>query len=836
MDLEYEAFCFADPLFFDEQRGATHPDDNFDKLFPQPSHGWVSAESGVWRYLRPVEDDDLPEQGWKIHVSGTPSNVDKVLAAVHHYCLNRTVAFKHLRTRSMVLAHNSKYAAREASGKLATIYPKDEKELETVLRDLDAELGGEPGPYILSDLRYGAGPLYVRYGGFSEQWVEDGGRRVLAIRKPDGTLVPDRRTPVFHLPDWLELPECLTTHLAARQAGDPQQFPYRVTSSLHFSNGGGVYVATHKASGEEAVLKEARPHAGLDLDRRDAVARLHREHEVLQRLAGIPGIPAARELFTVWEHHFLAMERVEGRPLGSWLARNYPLTRRDADDRDLPRYAERALALLARLDKLVAAVHERGIVFGDLHPMNVLIDDDDQVSLVDFELAFDVTGPGRPTLGAPGFKPPRDRTGFAIDEYALAALKLWIFLPLNAMLELAPGKLAGLVGFVQRRFDLPPGYSADVLSVLGSSDAEPEPHMDRSLLSKSIAVGILASATPERTDRLFPGDIEQFSVGGACFAVGAAGVLHALHVAGAERHQEYERWLIESVRRDPPTRPGFYDGAHGIAYVLENFGYHDEAGDLVASSAGLVEQTRDHGLYSGLAGIGLNLLHFAKSRDDTTFRDQAIRLGVRIADTQPEPPGKFAKAGLIHGWSGPALLFVRLYESTGDEAWLDLADRALCRDLEECVTADDGSIQVRDGEARTLPYLAVGSAGIAVVADVLAAHRPAAESVTRLPGLRDSCGGEFVIQPGLLYGRAGLMTAAPATAEAHLSRLGWHAVPYGGGVAFPGNRLLRLSMDVATGGAGVLLALAALDGSAVLPFLGGPQTPVASDRGSNRER
>ncbi|HJQ47838.1 MAG TPA: class III lanthionine synthetase LanKC [Amycolatopsis sp.] len=828
MDLEYEAYCFADPLFFDEQRGTGRPGDNFEPDLPLPGHGWVSAESGVWRYLRPLEGE-IPDQGWKIHVSGTPSNVDRVLAAVHRYCVAGTFAFKHLRTRSMVLAHNSKYAPREASGKLATIYPRSGEELEKVLFDLDVELGGEPGPYILSDLRYGAGPLYVRYGGFSEQWVEAGGRRVLAIRKPDGTLVPDDRKPVFHLPDWLELPDCLAPHLAARRAGDPQQFPYQVKASLHFSNGGGVYAVAHQDSGEELVLKEARPHAGLDRDQRDAVTRLHREHEVLGRLAGIPGIPAVREMFVVWEHHFLAMERVEGRTLGSWLARNYPLTRRDPDERDLPRYAERALALLSRLETLLAAVHERGIVFGDLHPMNVLVGDDDQVSLVDFELAFDVTGPGRPTLGAPGFKPPRDRTGFAIDEYALAALKLWIFLPLNAMLELAPGKLPGLVDFVRRRFELPRGYPAAVLSVLGTRGtqvAESEPELERSLLRKSIAVGIQASATPDRTDRLFPGDIEQFRIGGACFAVGAAGVLHALHVAGAERHPEYERWLIESVRRDPPTRPGFYDGAHGIAYVLENLGHRDEADELLTASGGLVEQTRDHGLYSGLAGIGLNLLHFAETRGDAGFREQAIRIGVRVARTEPEPPGKFAKAGLIHGWSGAALLFVRLAESTGDEAWLDLADRALCRDLEECVTSDDGTLQVRDGEARTLPYLAVGGAGIAVVAEVLVAHRPAAESVARLPGLRASFGGEFVIQPGLLYGRAGLMTVADGAAVTrHLSRLGWHAVPYGGGVAFPGNRLLRLSMDVATGGAGVLLALAALDGSPVLPFLGGPQTP-----------
>lgn len=117
-----------------------------------------------------------------------------------------------------------------------------------------------------------------------------------------------------------------------------------------------------------------------------------------------------------------------------------------------------------------------------------------------------------------------------------------------------------------------------------------------------------------------------------------------------------------------------------------------------------------------------------------------------------------------------------------------------------------------------------------MAAEELAKYRPGANALKSLSGLREACRGEFVIHPGLLFGRGGLMTALAMGAEPdqrvrdaidlHLSRLAWYAVPYKGGLAFPGNQLLRLSMDVVTGGAGVLLALAAtLDGKAALPFL-----------------
>jgi hypothetical protein len=74
------------------------------------------------------------------------------------------------------------------------------------------------------------------------------------------------------------------------------------------------------------------------------------------------------------------------------------------------------------------------------------------------------------------------------------------------------------------------------------------------------------------------------------------------------------------------------------------------------------------------------------------------------------------------------------------------------------------------------------------------------------------------ILPGLFTGRAGILlylagrSPDPAT-DPQVARqvrgLAWHALPYAGGVAFPGTGLLRLSMDLATGTAGVLLALGA---------------------------
>jgi hypothetical protein len=89
--------------------------------------------------------------------------------------------------------------------------------------------------------------------------------------------VPDRREPRFSVPEWVTLPDFLEPHLRARTAVTADEMPYTISKALHFSNGGGLYRAEDTRNGGAVVIKEARPHAGLSADGRDAVARLTQE-------------------------------------------------------------------------------------------------------------------------------------------------------------------------------------------------------------------------------------------------------------------------------------------------------------------------------------------------------------------------------------------------------------------------------------------------------------------------------------------------------------------------------------------------------------------------------
>ncbi|MEV3990932.1 class III lanthionine synthetase LanKC [Streptomyces sp. NPDC049837] len=876
--MRYEAYCLTDSLFYDTPFRVRPADgeipvtdgesDGADSVVGVNDGGgdfrqarcpvpdtWTRSELENWVFYHP-DGADLPAQGWKIHVSASLDNAQEILDAVWDYCVPRRIAFKFLHGMDALFNANIKYAWRGASGKFVTIYPVDEAALERVLTDLDGVLHGRPGPYILSDLRWASGPLYVRYGGFAQRYCVSPttGETVLAIEDESGRLVPDLRAPVFQVPDWVTLPAFLEPHVAERARTTVADLPYRIEKALHFSNGGGLYAGQDTRTGERVVLKEARPYAGLTLDGADAVTRLHREREALERLRGLDGVPALRDHFVLGDHHFLVEEFIDGQPLTDVFRERYPLSPSDGDDTAAVAYTSWAVDLVERVERAVAAVHERGLVLGDVHPSNILVRPDGRVVLIDFEGTADAAEQRPQSLAAPGFMAPEDVTGFDIDRYALACLRLHMFMPLTPLIALDTAKAGQLAREARRTFPVPPAFLEEAVRVItgggsgtaaeADGGARPEADHDSWLRAReSMAAAVLAAATPDRDDRLFPGDIEQFRApgGGLGVAYGAAGVLYALDATGAGRHPEYEEWLVrQALGPEPGTRFGFYDGLHGVAYVLDHLGHRDEALKVLDRCMG-DDQWRELGLdlHGGLAGIGLNLQHFAAVTGDPAFHDAAMTVAGIVAgrlgpaDGVPETSGgKHPYAGLMRGSSGPALLFVRLYEHTGDPAFLEPAATALDQDLRRCVVRKNGGLHVDEGW-RTVPYLAEGSAGIGLVLDDYLVHRREDRFMTAAAEIRRAASAQFSAESGLFRGTAGMIlglsrahppgTAAERDPEVagHVRHLSRQALTHRGHLVFPGEQLLRLSMDLATGSAGVLLALGAAfhDAPVHLPFL-----------------
>lgn len=906
---EYAAYCQADRRFYDAPHRSLGPGGAVDAessfyaaVRGSAPEGWTRSRRGDWLSYSP-DGLRLPAQGWKIHVSAALDNAASVLDRVTAHCLEHRLAFKCIPNAGLLALRNAKYADRAGSGKFITVYPPSEEAFPEVCTALMQLLEGEHGPYILSDLRCGNGPVHTRYGAFAARFCSGpDGRPVPAVADPQGRLVPDDRGPAFRVPSWVTPPGFLMPHLEARAAVGLADLPYSVEKALHFSNGGGVYLGRDTRTGEQVVLKEARPHAGLAADGADAVARLERERAALEQLAGLDCVPDVRDVFQVGDHHFLVLQYIPGATLNTVFARRFPLARQHPSPELLADHASWAEELYGQVERAVDAVHERGIVISDLHMSNVMVDEEaGRIVLLDFEAASPAAERRRQIVANPAFVAPADRRGTDIDRYALACLRLALYLPLTTLFGIDRTKAAGLAQDIARAFPVTEealrpaveeilrdvrdpgeagarpapasgttpasasgrdsgqasasGRGSDTASASGlasasgrdsgKASASPADLRDWPRARDALARAITASCTPERDDRCFPGDIAQFATatGGQSFAYGAAGVLHALHETGAPTCAPAEDWLLRHAKDPASGSPlGFYDGLTGIAWTLHRIGRTAEAADLLRIILDQPLEGLTPGLHNGYAGIGLafdDMARTASATDAPALSAAAARctaLAVRALTDGPPSP----RTGLLHGASGIALLLIRRYATTGDTALLDLAAAALRRDLERCRAGDDGSLLVVEGK-RLMPYVGSGSAGIAAVIDAYLAQRPDPELEAAGRALLPAALSAFYVQPGLLRGSAGLLLHLAATPlcdpadrqraiDRHTDLLGSHALTYGGGLAFPGEQLMRLSMDLATGTAGALLALGAAAGRPTgLPFL--PAAPAAAPSG-----
>ncbi|MGW2251114.1 class III lanthionine synthetase LanKC [Kitasatospora sp. NPDC001660] len=831
---ETQLYCLADRTYYDTPGRLRDRATRYRLAVGAPPAGWRREERGLWTALRP-EGGRLPEQGWKIHVSAVPEEAEATLADVARVCLERRVAFKFLRSADALLVVSGKYMGRGSSGKFVTVYPRDDDEFIALVEELAELLDGRRGPYVLTDLRIGTAPVFARYGAFVELWCRDGsGRAVPALRDPSGELVPDRRDPVFRVPAWVAVPEELRPHLAAREAAGGA-FPYAVREVLQFSNAGGIYLAEHRETGERVVLREARPHAGLDAAGDDAVARLRREQWALERLAGLDCVPRLREVREVWEHTFLVQEHVEGVQLFGEVIRRYPLVHQDCGPGERAAYAAWVDGVVAGLEKALDALHERGVRFGDLHPANVVLRPDGSVVLVDFEYADELGSSRVPRAGAGGLHAPAGLGGADADRYMLWATWLFMLMPLTELADLDPGKLAGLERRAREWFGLGaqagpvrPGAAVTASGRARELFSGPDPGG----AVRELIAGIHAGATPDRPDRLFPGDPAGFADGGTGFAHGAAGVLYALHRVGAPCPDDYADWLVAALRRvGRPRGGGLFDGPLGAAAVLARVGRAEAAAEVVERVRGQ-EPAPTVALFGGRAGAALARLRLADALGGARELADAVEDGRALAAVVRGEyvPGLAAPtgAGLLYGWAGIAFVQLRLYQRTGEDWLLASGRAALARAGTRCVTVPDGSVQVLDG-GRHLAYVDRGSSGIALVAREYQECGALGDEGWDgfLADVRRVCAPGFVREPGLFRGRAGLLLALDALGGAavreavlgQVRHLEWHLVARPEGLLVPGMRLRRFSADLHTGAAGVLLALHEVGGKGLLDAL-----------------
>jgi serine/threonine protein kinase len=706
---------------------------------PRPS----LLRHGLWFICNP-EGSSLVQQGWKLHVSATPSSATDVLTRALPILCERRVPFKFLLDRATLVRTSGKRWPRSSSGKFITVYPANDEEFLVIAKELTQALAGTTGPFILSDRRVpGSDNVFYRYGGFKAlPELQPDGTSSLMISDPDGVAIPDLRTPFYSKPAWARDPFGEQEPSAEIPTLDNGRFS--IITAVSYSNAGGVYKAMDEHTGAIVIVKEARPHILVGRPALDAQDMLRKEYEILGLLADTGHFVRPVTLFTQWEHLFLVEEFIDGQQMSTRSIPANPILNGKLRRQELiDYYREQQRHWLALLDALDAA-HRRNVVLADLSFANVLHSSaDDRLVIIDLEAAVRIGQDELLGLHTPGVSSPRiagsGDADFTTDYYSLGALMLGSVMLVNAAVGYHPPLLEPFLDELAADLALPSQLPAIIMSLMRpEADTSPDPAALRAQIAAldfdghqawhqpiplSLAARtedglstaeldqlidgttalIRSTADPRRSDRLFPSYITAFEANPHGVAYGAAGVLHVLYGIDKRVDDPLLGWLLAGDWSNPKAcPPGLYSGTAGIAWVLDELGYSRLAESALGHTMRHPLLHAESGILNGSAGIGLACLRLAVRSTNPKLAQQALSwavdCGSRLADEvvldergahwlrkpypgSPKGSQQHAPIGYGHGASGIALFLLYLSLATGERRWCQLGRAGLDHDL-----------------------------------------------------------------------------------------------------------------------------------------------------------
>ncbi|WP_433663988.1 class IV lanthionine synthetase LanL [Nocardia sp. CA-128927] len=491
------------------------------------------------------------------------------------------------------------------------------------------------------------------------------------LQAPDGTSTADERKPWFSPPVWARPPfDPPAQSTPGRKRGDPVLIAgrYLVTQAIRHSNRGGVYRARDQHTGEEVLLKEARPHIAADPNGQDARDRLRHEAEILEKLGPAGITPAVREVVAVAEHVFLVEDLIDGTNLQRWPA-----------ERDL----QAPVWQLAReLTRQLGEVHEMGYVLRDLTPSNVMVTPENLPVLIDMECTVR-TGQSAYVAGTPGFGAPEyfDATGPEratplpapgpeVDCFGLGTTLLYVASGINPVLAadipaarptgariaaiveaaapsspalhaLAP-LILGLTADVPHRWSLPRA-AAFLRSEPAVGQSLPGPELPSEKIDRLVSDGLtyLADTMTPNNTYLWPRP-PALPPGDPCnVQLGAAGVLAVIDRAVRSGNHwltptlaTAATWLDHRLTNPSRILPGLYFGRSGTTWALHSAA--ETLGDDALANRALDYALRipldwtNPDICHGLAGAGLAQLHLWQATGDQRFADRAAECADRL--------------------------------------------------------------------------------------------------------------------------------------------------------------------------------------------------------------
>lgn len=285
---------------------------------------------------------------------------------------------------------------------------------------------------------------------------------------------------------------------------------------------------------------------------------------------------------------------------------------------------------------------------------------------------------------------------------------------------------------------------------------------------------------------------------------------------------------------DSEELTGLFDGAAGTIWLIYELGDDDLAVELFNKYFKvMMKKNNTHNLYSGRAGILLVAIYLlSKGVVHESLKQEILTILERFTISYIENPDNFCKTGvsdiqsndpyenyggLLYGHTGIGWLFGEAYRYTGEAIYKEALELAINSELLGYKYDNNGSLQYSQGH-RLLPYLATGSSGLFVLIKRNISYLPQ-KYQEYLSALEKAINPVFCVLPGLFNGFCGLEVAKYIYNDRDNSFEGQKKLIEGlykyfigleEGLVIAGDNGLKITTDIASGFAGIAIALTSI--------------------------
>ena len=335
--------------------------------------------------------------GWVLHISVIKIQLLDLLQKLVPFLASENVPFQVVARPKNAISMLNSGGPFELLGKLVCIFPENDTRALYLSKRLITLTGAFKGPAIPTD-KYLGGCVYVGYSDKKQSGDE-------TDFKPRGITWP-----------FTEITSPSKTRQRKFLAGK-----YLPVLILKTDSKGRVFKAIRFNKifrPDWCLVKQGKHNMCTDESGRDMHDRLLWQQKLHVQLSSIIRVPRLIDMFTEQNDTYLVMEFINGKSLNELVEENMSVQRR--------------ISILITICECLSILHQQGYIHRDLSSVNFMVNNKNEVSFIDLELAYSIkTGEPNPpyTWGTEGFMSPEQinnaKPTIEQDIYGLGSLLLY---------------------------------------------------------------------------------------------------------------------------------------------------------------------------------------------------------------------------------------------------------------------------------------------------------------------------------------------------------------------------------------------------------------------------